>query len=252
MNKKKIAVRFGKKENLSAKKKIFGFLKNLEVEITDDAAQADLAIIVGGDGTFLYWQSEFKCPLLGVKDKKEGVGYYMSASLEDFSEKISTALSGKKGKDYYVLELLKLEADLNGKKLPLALNEYLISSGYTREMFNCIADIKGKRSLERNSGVIGYTPTGSNAFAKAARAKRLDWNCRKMGITALAPYSGELERGEILLDNGGAVIECLNDKGEICVDGQIKYSYKIKRGDIITVRKSAEQARVIGFSPNFL
>jgi NAD kinase len=252
LNKKKVAVRFGKKESSSVKKKIFGFLKNLEAEVADNAGRADLAIIVGGDGTFLYWQSEFKCPLLGVKDKKEGVGYYMSASLEDFPEKISMVLGGKEGKDYFVRKLLKLAADLNGKSLRPALNEYLISSGRTRKMFNCRIKVDGKEFVERNSGIIVYTPTGSNAFAEAAGAKKLAWNCKKMGIAAVAPYAGILKRGEILLAGGEAVMECLDNKGEICVDGQEKYSYKIKRGDMIAVRKSEEPAGVIGFSPNFL
>ena len=141
-----------------------------------------------------------------------------------------------------------MEATLNGKILPPALNEYLISSGYVKKMFNSKLKVRGKESLERNSGIIIYTPTGSNAFASSAGAKKLPWNKGKIGIVALAPYSGRLKNGEILLDKGDITLKCLNKIGEICIDGQDKYTYKIRRGDKIRVRKSSDYALVLDFN----
>lgn len=244
-----VVLKFRKNCDEKIKKKIINLLNELKIKHTENIQQADLAIIIGGDGTFLFWQSQISCPILGIKDR--GVGHYMKASQNDFLKKIKTVLKGKEGKDYYIYKLLRITATLNKKILPPALNEYLVSSGLTREMFNCQLKIRGDESLERNSGIIVYTPTGSSAFAKSAGAEELKWDDKRMGIVALAPYSGRLKKGEILLSKGGFYIKCLNKKGEICIDGQKKYTYKIKYNDRIFIQKSNNYAKVIGFSPNF-
>lgn len=233
------------KGDQGGERRISGLLKSLGIELTENPQQADLAILLGGDGTFLFWQSKINCPLLGIKTG--GVGHYLSSSKNDFLEKIKKVLQGKEGKDYFIHKFLRLEATLNGKKLPPALNEYLISPIYTRKMFSCKLKVKGKESLERNSGVIIYTPTGSTAFASSAGGKKLNWDEKKIGIIALAPYSGKLKKGEILLNKEKIMVECLNQEGEICVDGQEKYTYKIKYGDKIVIEKSPNYSQVIGF-----
>lgn len=166
-----------------------------------------------------------------------------------FCKKIKIILQGRAGKDYYIYKLLRISAILNEKTLPSALNEYLISSGVVREMFNCQLEVKNKKSSERNSRIIIYTPSGSSAFVHAAVAKELNWNDKKIG-TAVAPYSGRLKKGEILLTKSKIILRCLNKKGEICADGQKKYVYKIKYNDEILISKSSCCVQIIGFSPN--
>ncbi len=242
----KVFIGSRKNQDQATKKKVLTLLKNLGIKPINNPQKADLAIILGGDGTFLFWQSKINCPMLGIRTR--GVGYYMQASKNNFLKGLKIILNGKRGKDYFINKFLRLEATLNGKILPPALNEYLVSSGLVRKMFNSKLKVRGKGSLERNSGIIIYTPTGSNAFASATGAKKLAWAEKKIGIVALAPYSGRLKRGETLLDNGKITLECLNKIGEICIDGQDKYTYKIKQGDKIKVRKSSHYALVLDFN----
>lgn len=234
-----------KPENREIKKKIHILFKNLSEEITKDPKIADLSILIGGDGTFLYWQNRFGCPIFGIKTN--GIGYYMSASKKNYLKKIEKICRGKMDKDYFIHKYLKLEAHLNKKLLPSALNEYLISSGYTRKIFNSKLKIGDKEFSERNSGIIVYTPTGTTAFAGSCGAEKLNWNENKFGVIGIAPYSGRLRKGEILLNKRKIIIECLNKNGEICIDGQEKYTYKIKKGDRIIVEKSKNFAKVIRF-----
>ena len=232
-------------ENKEIKEKVCILLKKLGSKVVKMPKQADLAIIIGGDGSFLFWQEKVACPMLGIKTR--GVGNYMTASKEDYSEKIRKVCQGKKNKDYFVRKFLRIKAYLNKKSLPLALNEYLISAGYTRKMFNSKLKVKNKEFLERNSGIIVYTPTGSSGLAHSCGAKKLIWNSVNFAVIGLAPYSGRLKKGGILLSKEKVIIECLNENGEVCVDGNEKYSFKIKRGDKITIQKSKDFAKVITF-----
>jgi len=231
----------------SIKREIGGLLRKYSARQTDDVARANLAIIIGGDGTFLYWQSRLSCPVYGIKTG--GVGYYMGASADDFSGKLGEILNGMNNGCQQSNLLARMVAELNGRVFPLALNEYLISSGHVRQMFNCKLTVRGKETVERNSGIIVYTPTGSNAFASAAGAESLKINDRKMGIVALAPYSGRLKKKGIFFDKDEVKIECLNDFGEICVDGQKKYTYKIMAGDAVIIKKSVDNLKVVGILP---
>lgn len=250
----KVAIKVGKTcggRGREIKKTIGYLLKEQGMELTADNQEADLAVIIGGDGTFLAWQSKFKCPLFGIKSSDRGVGYYAGASAVDYLAKIGEILNGNKIKNYRIILLARISAESGGRVFPLALNEYLISSGYVRKMFNCKLTIGGETSIERNSGVIVYTPTGSNAFARSAGAKKMKNNDAKIGVIAIAPYQGRLKSGGIILDGGEVKIECLNESGEICADGQKENSYKIKSGDSVTIRKSEKPLQIIEFAPGF-
>lgn len=227
----------------SIKKAVANELDDLKIKRVNDPGQADLAIIIGGDGTLLYWQSQLSCPLVGINGS--GIGYYMGVSEEDFLGKIKKIIEGKEGIDYNIRKLSRLQASINGKLLPPALNEYLISSKYTRKIFECKLKVGEKDTIERGTGVICYTPTGSGALARSAGAGKLEWTDSRIGIIALAPYGGELKNGGMLVSGGEIIIECISDKGEVCVDGQEKYSYGIKKGDIVLIKKSTTDKKII-------
>jgi NAD kinase len=211
----------------------------------------DLAVLIGGDGTLLKYQSKLNCPVLGINPGRS-VGYYMSAGPNDFLNKLLRVLNGKEGKEYFVHKLMRLETRINGNPLKeLALNDVLVSPIYARRILDAEVRIGKEKSLERSSGILVYTPTGSYAFAQSAGAKTLPYDSKKFGVVSIAPYFGRLRKGEILLDKGEVWIRCMNREGEVCIDGQETQIYRISQGDVITVRKSKYPSKVIGFGKRF-
>ena len=205
----------------------------------------DLAITVGGDGTVLMHQSSLECPILGINPGKS-VGYYTTAHAKDFESKLKRLLDGKAGKDYFIREFTRIEAMLNRKLLPFkALNEILVSPIFVRRMLNSSLEISGKKSLERNTGILFYTPSGSNAYAKSSGAKPLKND--GFGVAAIAPYAGRLKKN-VVLDKGHVMITCLNDEGDVCFDGQEDQVCRIKENDVVFARKSDKPAKIIFFS----
>jgi len=231
---------------------IIGFLEKNGAEWTEEMEEgADFAIIIGGDGTLLRYNSKLKCPILGV-NPGHSVGHYMRACADDFEEKMLKLISGKEGHDYHVYSLLRLETEVNGEKMEAtALNDVLVSPIYVRRALKAVLDVNGRKSDETNSGIIVYTPTGSTAFAHSAGAKEIGYERDAMGVTALAPYAGELKKDEQLIEKGDVRIECVSREGEVCVDGSEVNKRKLKKGDIVTVRKCKCPLKLVGFRERF-
>lgn len=213
--------------------------------VFDEPKDCDLAVIAGGDGTLLKFQSALECPVLGINPGKS-VGYYMPANNIDFQKKIRKIMEGEEGKDFFIREYPRLETKVNKTKIPfLALNEVLVSPVYVRRILYSQLLAKGKRTREVNSGILVYTPSGSHAYAKSAGAKPLT-DPKKIGVAAIAPYSGRLRRGG-MLSKGNVLVKCLNWEGELCVDGQEDQVLRLKENDTVTVKISGRPARIVWF-----
>ncbi len=232
--------------------KVRSFIEENGAEWTGDIAEdADFAIIIGGDGTLLRYNSRLKCPILGV-NPGHSVGHYMMACADDFGKKILRLMKGREGKDYHVYRLVRLETAVNGKSMDAAaLNEVLVSPIYVRRALKTVLEAGGKKSSETNSGIIIYTPTGSTAFAHSAGARKIGYDRDVMGITALAPYSGRLKKRGMLIRNGTVKIECMSAEGEASIDGSEEDLMRLGKGDTVTVSKCRSPVRLIGFRKRF-
>ena len=234
------------------KKDVIDILEKNGAEWTDNLEKGcDFAIIIGGDGTLLrdHWQLE--CPVMGI-NPGSSIGFYMLACKPDFRERLNALIAGKEGKDYNIYGLSMLEASVNGEKMDAtALNEVLVSPKYVRRLMDSVLEVDGRKTAERNSGIIVYTPTGSNAFAHSAGAKLMSYDSDDFGVVAVAPYSGTLKRGGMVLSAGEVRIECGREEGEVALDGSELHVKHLKKGDVVTVRKSGKMFKLLGFKPRF-
>ncbi len=226
--------------------KVCSALRKMGIEyVFDEPKGCDIAVMVGGDGTLLNWQSSVECPILGINPGKS-VGYYMPANNVDFGKKLRKLVEGKEGRDYFFREYPRLEARINKTRVPfLALNDVLVSPIFVRRILYSDLSVKGRKTREVNSGIIVYTPSGSNAYAKSAGAKPLK-DKGKLGVAAIAPYTGRLARGEIL-SKGNVAVKCLSREGEVCVDGQEDYVCRLKENDVVTVGKGKKPVKIVWF-----
>jgi NAD kinase len=146
---------------------------------------------------------------------------------------------------------MRLETKINGVKIPyMGMNDVLVSPIYVRRILDSELRVKGRKSIERNSGILVYTPGGSHAYASSAGARPVK-DGKRFGVAGIAPYSGRLKSGEITLRDGSVSVRCLNPEGEVCVDGQEYQVTKINEGDVVSVKKSGSPVRIIAFEKNF-
>ena len=154
-------------------------------------ASANLAIVVGGDGTMLAAARNLvrhRVPLVGVNQGR--VGFMTDIGHDDMRSGIGAILEGR----YSIEERALLEAEIkrNNKSVlqTIALNEAVVGKGSQGRLieFNLLIDGEFVYSL-RADGVIVATPTGSTAYAMSAQGPILHPAVPAFALVPLNPHT---------------------------------------------------------------
>jgi NAD+ kinase len=155
------------------------------VELTD-GDDADLAIVLGGDGTMLRALKRFLgagVPVLGVNFGR--VGFLAGVPQEDFEAGVARALKG----EIVTVELPTLEAELGGERHP-AVNDVVVASASLGRMVELRWAIAGEDlGSVPCDGLICCTPSGSTAYNLSNGGPVLVWGLDAMAVTFVAPHS---------------------------------------------------------------
>jgi NAD+ kinase len=151
-----------------------------------DLGDADLAVVLGGDGTMLRALRRFlgtDVPVIGVNFGR--VGFLASMEAESLDEGVGRAFAG----DYRVVELPALEAEAGGERWA-AVNDVVVTSSTLGRMVELGWAIGGEDlgSLPCD-GLICSTPSGSTAYNLSNGGPVLVWGLDAMAITFVAPHS---------------------------------------------------------------
>jgi len=157
-----------------------------DVETTAELAGAELAIVLGGDGTMLRALHRFLgtgIPSLGVNFGR--VGFLASVRQERLEEDLRRALAG----DFRVVQLPTVEVELDGRQAT-AVNDVVAASSVIGRMVELDWSIGGE-DLGRLpcDGLICATPSGSTAYNLSNGGPVLVWGLDAMAITFIAPHS---------------------------------------------------------------
>ena len=168
------------------------FLKSRGCEvIADGATNADLAIVIGGDGTMLTAARDLvrhHVPLVGVNQGR--VGFMTDIGHDDMRSSIGAILDGK----YEVEERSLLDAELIRGDKPvlttIALNEAVVGKGAQGRLIEFELRIDGEFIYTlRADGVIVATPTGSTAYALSAQGPILHPAVAALTLVPLNPHT---------------------------------------------------------------
>jgi NAD+ kinase len=158
-----------------------------EIEVVEDHREAEVAVVIGGDGTVLRaFHQVGSLPILGVKDGTFGTLLEFDSTQLDIIPEIL-----REG-EFWLERALTLEI-IDSKLSLIALNEFLVRSGKFGKssrlglaiddapLGECICD-----------GIIVATPTGSYAYSLAAGGPVLDPRCDNIAISYVAPWPPSL------------------------------------------------------------
>jgi NAD+ kinase len=151
-----------------------------------DVAGADLAVVLGGDGTMLRALRRFlgtPVPVIGVNFGR--VGFLASLDASSLEEGVGRAFAGQ----YRVVELPALEAESGGERWA-AVNDIVVTSSTLGRMIELGWEI-GREDLGSLpcDGLICSTPSGSTAYNLSNGGPVLVWGLDAMAITFVAPHS---------------------------------------------------------------
>lgn len=153
-------------------------------------ARADLAIVVGGDGTMLAAARNlvrYHVPLAGINQGR--LGFMTDIALDEMAESVGAILEGRHSLEERAL--LEAEIRRDGKLLlkTVALNEAVISKGSEARLIEFELSIDGQYVYRlRADGLIVATPTGSTAYALSAQGPILQPTVPAFALVPLNPH----------------------------------------------------------------
>jgi NAD+ kinase len=219
---------------------------HLEVVPLEEAGrQADLAIVVGGDGTMLNIArtlAPYDVALVGVNQGR--LGFLTDISIGTMLETIGAMLDGN-----YVEEARMLLASqvLRGQDAileVLAFNDASISKGADGGLIELEVRVNGQFVYNlRADGLIVATPTGSTAYALSAGGPILH---PALSVFALVPVCPHTLSNRPIALSSDVEIEVLMHR---CADARVHFDShshcKLMPGDRIRVRRHPRSIRLL-------
>jgi NAD+ kinase len=155
------------------------------VEIVE-GDDADIAIVLGGDGTMLRALGRFlgkKVPVIGVNYGR--VGFLTAIAAEQLERGIGRVFAG----EYRTVEISTLEATVGGTT-KVAVNDVVVAGGTLGRMIELGYSIGGEDlGSQPCDGLICATPTGSTAYNLSNGGPVLVWGLDALVLTFVAPHA---------------------------------------------------------------
>ncbi|HUZ82223.1 MAG TPA: NAD(+)/NADH kinase [Gaiellaceae bacterium] len=152
--------------------------------VEDD--DADLAIVLGGDGTMLRALSRFLgtgVPVIGVNFGR--VGFLTAIAGSELDAALTRVFAG----EYRTVELSTLEVTVDGTT-SVAINDVVVAGGTLGRMIELGYSIGGEAlGSQPCDGLICATPTGSTAYNLSNGGPVLVWGLDAMVLTFVAPHA---------------------------------------------------------------
>ena len=208
-------------------------------------AQADLLIILGGDGTILEASRRAamrKIPILGIN--LGHLGYMAELELDEL-DLLEGLFNGEYTEETRSMISVEILDEEKTRIASFALNEAIIRGGETR-----IVDLELSEGGElianyRADGLIVATPTGSTAYSMSAGGAIADPRINCLCVTPICSHSLTV-RPLVFPDT--AVLEIKNTSQRekmlfVTVDGRIKY--ELYRGNVVRITRSPKVTTLI-------
>jgi NAD+ kinase len=207
--------------------------------------KADLAIIVGGDGTILrtIQQMDPPVPVLGIN--WGGVGFLADLDPGEALRFVRTLPAG-----FSVEERMRISIFKDGACLGTALNEAMIVTTRPAKMLSIAIKIDGVIAEQfRADGLLISTPTGSTAYAMSAGGPIVDPRVQGFLLVPLAPYLLSSRPHLISSDRRLEVTLESSKKANLAIDGQ--QTFELGRSITLEIRRSDKPALFVDVRRNF-
>jgi len=170
-------------------------------EAAGQPAAADIAVVLGGDGTVLRALTRFlgtAVPVIGVNFGR--VGFLSSMGRRDLEAGLARVFAG----EYEVVELPTLEVrHPDGREV--AVNDVVVASGSLGRMIELELAVGGEElGRQPCDGIICSTPSGSTAYNLSNGGPVLMWGLEAIALTYVAAHS--LHARPLVIPPGSDVI----------------------------------------------
>lgn len=209
------------------------------VELEKFQNDADLIVVLGGDGTMISTaRLTGKREVLVLGINYGSLGYLTEFRIEEMFDALETIIEGRYDIDSRVM--LDVEHARNDEIIGKGrvLNDVVINKAALARIIEVEVKLNGLYvNSFRADGLIVSTPTGSTAYNLSAGGPILYPSMNALVLTPICPFT--LTNRPIVVPDEAFIEINLKNENEgvvLTLDGQI--GYQIKTGDTVSIRKS--------------
>ena len=207
--------------------------------------QADLAVVLGGDGTMLNIARTFApydVALVGVNQGR--LGFLTDISIDTMFETIGTILEG----NYVTEERMLLEAEVfSGESSVfkvLAFNDVVISKGIKGSMIELEVRIDGQFLYTvRADGLIVASPTGSTAYALSSGGPIVHPSLSVMALVPICPHT--FSSRPIVISSDSVVEIIIGSAADARAHFDSHSRFDLREQDHVVVRRYGHTIRLL-------
>lgn len=210
-----------------------------QVESEQIAANADLVLVLGGDGTMIAaarLMGHAEVPVLGIN--YGGLGYLAEFRIEEIYEALESILAGNYRLDRRVMlavDLLRGDETITSNRV---LNDVVINKSALARIIEIEAYLNQQFvNSFRADGLIVSTPTGSTAYNLSAGGPVIFPSMNAVVITPICPFTLS-NRPIVVPDDAAVELRLKTDQEDVTLtlDGQVGFALKVE--DRVMIHKS--------------
>jgi NAD+ kinase len=201
-------------------------------------ARADVAVVLGGDGTMLgigRQLAPYSTPLIGINHGR--LGFITDIAFSDMQEVVPQLLAGSFEREERMLMESRIMRDGEPIYHALAFNDVVVNRSGFSGMAELRVHVDGRFMYnQRSDGLIVATPTGSTAYALSSNGPILHPQLKGIVLVPIAPHALS-NRPIVLPDDCKVSIQIVSGR-DVNVNFDMQSFTSLELGDVIEVRRS--------------
>ncbi|NGM87261.1 NAD kinase [Parapusillimonas sp. SGNA-6] len=226
-----------------------GITEHPAASYEDIGRQADLAVIMGGDGTMLGAARQLarsNVPLIGINHGR--LGFITDIPLHSANDALASVIKGNYDAEERVLLEGRVMRGDNVMFSGLALNDVVLNRAGRGGMIEVRVEFDGAFMYsQRADGLIVATPTGSTAYSLSANGPIVHPELKAILLVPVAPQT--LSNRPIVLPDTGTLGLTITALGRVESGASVHFDMQTwsdcQPGDRIDVRRAQHSVRFI-------
>jgi len=199
------------------------------------AGQADLVVVVGGDGTLLgcaRLMAPHRVPLTGINLGR--LGFLTDIPANAAAEMLGAVLDGAHSAENRLLLSAQVHRDGGRAFSMLAMNDVVVSRGGMGSMIEFAVAVDGEAIYSlRADGLIVATPTGSTAYALSAGGPILHPHLPAIALVPISPHT--LSNRPIAIHSSSRVDITVVRAADALVNYDVQGHFELRIDDVVSV-----------------
>jgi NAD+ kinase len=208
-------------------------------------ARADLAIVVGGDGTLISCarlMAERGVPLVGINLGR--LGFLTDIPADGLEGAIESVLDGEFISEQRTLLAGAVRRERKTMFSALAMNDVVVSRGAVGSMIEFAVTVDGEFIYSlRADGLIVATPTGSTAYALSAGGPILHPALQAIALVPISPHT--LSNRPVAIRGSSKVEITLVRGADSRANFDVQAHFQLEPGDVVTVSAAPKPATLL-------